>query len=272
MNGDRLSAAFHSLRPTVWPFLWVHTFAGFWVAAGGRIGQEPRAWLPAVTASGVWAVLLGGAGAGLAARFQAWPDDGGDSVSVPGIIGPVCLAMLLLGLVVSPVVGWGFFDAYLVGLILTVLSTTPPIRLARFRAGALLLPALGAGLSFYAGTAVAVGSAVSDNAIAWLAGGFVLLCIAAGGLFTRLSSRLWLVLYAVALFMSVTVFAAGGAALGCSWKALALAAPVAAFWGWLGWRRFVGGRTLRGVLVAGAWLAADVALALAVLLSGGVTP
>ena len=104
--------------------------------------------------------------------------------------GWVALALLLLGLALSPLVTWRYFDAYLLGMILVVAYAAPPLRLAELRPGSVAAQTFGYGaLTFYAGSVASQAPPISS----WYLFGFILLFLALEAGVGRISARrgLW---------------------------------------------------------------------------------
>ena len=161
MTRDTFSATVCGMRPSVWPLIWIHALTGFVLAHGrGMARLYPDQWLHGLVAGGVWAVCLGGAAIGLATLYRAVPRDERDAADFPAqrpiALGWAAAVLLLIGLAASPVLGWRFFDVYLVGVMLAVVTTVPPLALGRLVAGDFVLRAVGlGGLTLHAGYCLA---------------------------------------------------------------------------------------------------------------------
>jgi len=280
----RFSATVYHLRPTLWPFVWAHCLTGFLIAYGREAVRLPTVvWLQGLTASGVWAVLLVGAAGGIAAVFRAMPDEslevGGASSTmraaaaapVPAALGWVAVCMFLLGMVISPAVTWRYFDAYLVGVVLAVIHSTPPIRLGRLPLGSLSLQLAGlVTLTFCAGIAAAPSGNVELSLVTPYLFAFVFLFIGLWTLFPPEPSRLMPLLYAVCVLGGFLCFGLAGAQMGKRWNALLLGLPPLAGWAILGLMRFCGRRTAtqtpKLIYALCVWLLTDAAVVLSALI------
>lgn len=276
MNGGGFSCTIHHLRPSVWPFVWAHCLTGFVIAVGKDVlALRPAGWLLGLVAGGTWAVFLGGPAAALTSVFAATPpeteaQEGRISKPVPGSLGWAALCLMLIGLVGSPAITWGYFDAYLVGIVLIVLHAVPPIRVGRFRSGSFGVQAVGYGaLTFYAGYAAAGGTFSLGRATTLTMLAFVLLFLAVRVLLWNESSGLMPWLYAICVMGSFACLGMAEVRLGGGWVSAALAVPPLAGWGILGLARYVGRtqgeRIPRLGAVLGIWLITDAAVVLVML-------
>ena len=272
MNGGRFHATVHLLRPTHWPFLWMHAFAGFLVAALGSGGERvPAFWLSGLVAGGVWAVLLGGPAAGLTAAFSKPHEINGLSLNERPILAWTALGMIMAGLLLAAVINWFFFDVYLMGLVLVICHATPPIRLGQFQLGRLLTLALGLGaLTFWSGCATA---GMGFENIAWAGpylGGFAFLTLALWILLRQLRVRWGPVLFGMSLVGTFACLSVGVVRVGQNWYALALFLPPLGAWTLLGvarfnpssWREYIPAVGLAGL----AWVLTDASLVMGLLL------
>ena len=271
-----LSSTLHHLRPTLWPFLWAHCLTGFLLAVGGGLPVlQPAGWLYGLVASGVWAVFLGGPAAALTAVFRATPGEADRSDKAPTPAAPVAvgwaaLVLMLAGLLGSPAMGWGYFDAYLVGLVLVVLHAVPPLRLGRFRVGSFCVQAVGCGaFTLQAGRVAAGASLIPQRTVALGLIGFSLLFVAMRVLLWEERTRLAPWLYAVCVAGGFLCLGLSEAKLGAGWTAAALAVPPLAAWGLLALGKYLSSpgerRSPRLSVALGAWFLTDAALVLAML-------
>lgn len=253
------------LRPAVWPLIWAHALTGFIVALGpGATEIGLPMWLQGIVGCGIWSVLLAAPGIGLTALLD--PDAAARRRG--GLwTAWIALAMVLLGLVASLVIGWGFFEAYLVGVILLVLYTAWPVRLARIPGIGIFMEGLGlAVLTFLAGFVSAGFILPTPKALMFAVGFLILYLLMRGVLFSegRLSAPWICFAGAAAGFAGLAL---PNALDGMPWRA---ALPLLALPLWIGaGLRRVGGLGVTPLAVPtglGVWLATDLAVICSALL------
>ena len=272
MSGGRFDATVHLLRPTLWPLLWAHAFTGFLIAAYSGIGNGSLSfWLRGLVAGGVWAVLLGGPAAGLTAAFGKPHGQETRSPSETPVLAWTSLGMIWAGLIIAPVIHWSFLDVYLMGLILVICHTTPPIQLRQFRLGTLLTLALGFGaLTFWSGCAAA-GMGIEEIAMAGpYLGTFAFLSLAMQLLMWRTRLRWAPVFFGAALAGAFACIGLGFFAAGQKWHAATLFLPALGAWTLLGLARYNPPRGRDYVpalgLICLVWVLTDASLVMSILL------
>lgn len=277
MKNDSLSSVFYHLRPGLWPFIWVHSLAGF-VAAHGRdtLTLNLDAWLQGLVGGANWAVFLGGPAAVLTGYFGPSVLDSADGEGAPlpdahPVPKSACLvafAMILLGLILAMGITWNYFDAYLVGIIVLVANAAPPLRLADLTYGALAGQAFGYGvLPFYAGYAASNTPSTYSNTVPLYFFGFVFLFLALRLVFWRVPSRMAPWFYWTALLGAFGCLGGAGVLAGNRWSVALLVVPLAA-WAVAGLQRYDKPEEESAAvgIVLGAWLLTDVAVGLTALL------
>jgi len=195
LKSDDLALILRRFRPGLWPFLWAHCLAGFLVAQGkAAAGLDLESWLRGLVAGAHWAVLLGGPAIALAGVFgpiaPGVAETGTPDARRAKQTGWAALALLLLGLALSPWIAWRYFDACLLGIILIVAYSAPPLRLAELRPGSIAAQTFGYGvLTFYAGCAASDAPPLSSLYLF----GFILLFLALQAGLGRISAQrgLW---------------------------------------------------------------------------------
>ena len=272
MNGDSAAELVQPLRPFLWPAAWLHCLTGFIIASGrGALHLPAETWLTALVAGGLWAALLGGAATALAALFAVDLPAENAEAGTPEAVGWIAATMLVLGMILSPAVGWHYFEVYLTGILFLVAYATPPVRLGRFRVGWVALPALGYGaLTLYAGWVAMRPNAVALRHVALYLAGFALLVAALRLLYWMTDSRLLWLLYALCVMGAFACLGTAGMRLSRQGWTLALLAPSLAACTLLGTARFLNAgqraRVPRLALTLAAWILADLGVAVSALL------
>jgi hypothetical protein len=265
------AAILRHFRPRLWALVWLHCLAGFVVALGtGVLEIDAWRWMQGIVAAGLWAAFLVGAGAALNDAFSMFRQDtteGDPYVTARERLGWVALAALLVGMALSLLISWPYWDAYRLSMLLLALYVAPPLRLARWTSTDFLTQALGFGaLTFYAGIAAADAGAPEGHTLSLYALGFFLLFIAVRAFFREAAKAApWL--YWAAVAGSFACFVAGSALAGNRWAAAMLIVPLGV-WTVAGLDRFDArgvGRFRGKAAVLGAWLLTDAAVILAAL-------
>ena len=230
----------HHLRPVWWVCIWCHFLVGAVMTVGRGVFDLPLdVALRALVGGGVWAVCLGGAAAAISTVFRGKKAGAAsaDAVPVPPSLGWTGLALMVIGLVAAPVLSWWYFDAYLAGIVLIVLHSVPPVRLARWSWVGVVLEGAGLGaLTLHAGRCIMGTPATPDRAWVLCLFGFALVVVAIRVLVAVAWEALWTLLYAVCL---VDAFACLGLGLFCCGRRWGTALAALLFLGWfaLGARR-----------------------------------
>lgn len=245
------------------------------MAAGKGIESLPRDILSqGLMAGAIWAVFLGGAATAIEAGFARPPAGREDAdksaeAGVPLSVGWVGTGSLLIGLVLSPVIHWRFFEVYLAGIVLLVIHSVPPIRIGRFLTGAVLLQAAAlGGLTLYAGYTALGAPPVLGRGFCLYSAAFGFLFIGLRVILWRESSRLLPLLYLVCV---VNGFVCLGMAEGYTGGALHTAVLGIALLGWgvPALFRFLGqsadDRAPSAVAALGVWLLTDASVAVFIL-------
>lgn len=263
MKAGGTDAGIRLLQPMLWPFIWAHALTGFVVAVGPMVREASLPlWLQGIAGSGIWAVLFVAPAIGL---MRVFDDDQSSKLTSTAWIS---LVMVLVGLTGSMVIGWRFFEAALVSIIVIVLHVAPPVRLARFSLGELLVEAAGIGaMSFLAGF-FSAGAVAPVLKLCLYALGFLILFLVMRGLLLQegLLAAPWIGYFGMASGFAGLVLPMALEHVG--WKMLLplVAAPL-----WIG----AGLRRNSGLAVAsispatgmGIWLATDLAVVLTIFLS-----
>ena len=281
MSAGRFAATVYHLRPSLWPFIWVHALTGLAVGSGmSATDLGSQVWLHGLVAAGLWAVLVNGAAVGLASLFEVMPvvsaetDPFAQSPQIerqpappaPSTLGWTAVCMLLAGLVISPVVAWRYFDICLLGMIVALVYATPPIRFRKFFAGSVILQAVAYGaLTFCAGVAALGPFHIELRVVVLYLIGFMFLFGALRTLFLAPSRMLpWL--YATCLVGAFVCFGLAETRVGGKWGAALLGVVPLAGWCVLGAVRFFGcwceDRRVRLFSVLCVWFLTDAALLL----------
>jgi len=261
------------LRPFLWPAVCLHCLTGFIIASGkSTFHLPPETWLTALVAAGLWAALLGGAATALATLFGLDLSMGSHGDETPESVGWIAAAMLVIGMTLSPAIGWHYFDVYLIGILFLVAYATPPIRLGGHRVGWVILPALGYGaLTLYAGWAAITPNAIALRHVALYLAGFTLLVAALRLVYWMAESRLLWLLYALCVVGAFACLGTAGMRLLKQWWSIALLVPAFLACTLLGATRYLntGSRTQgpRLALTLAAWILADLGVAVSALLA-----
>lgn len=265
-----LAATLRHFRPRLWPLAWLHCMAGFVVALGGGVSEaDGWRWFQGVVAAGIWAGFMVGGGAALNDAFSMFREDVKEAdpyVTTRERLGWIALAVLLVGMALSLLISWPYWDAYRLGLLLLALYTVPPVRLARWAPTDFAVQALGLGaLTFYAGIAAAAGS-IEGYTVPLYVAGFLLIIVAVRAFFREgAKGSAWL--YWTAVGGGIGCLVVGSVLAGHRWAAVMLIIPLGV-WTVSGLDRFDArgvGRFRGKTAVIGAWLLTDAAVILAAL-------
>lgn len=180
------------LRPRSWPIVFAHYAGGAAIALAHDMRASGGDYLAALAGGAIWTICLNG---GTLALNSSFDQDEGQDIGyldnpppVPRNLGLFSMGLMAAGIALSlalaPVVGLGFFYAYLAAYVLSILYSVPPLRLKAVAGADLLINMVGYGaLTFAAGAlASGIGSTRPPGepgfdpgtgaAIAWLAVGF----------------------------------------------------------------------------------------------------
>lgn len=154
--GSRFDYLLHT-RPLEWPIVAAHTTLGYLLAVGLSGAAHGRRLESAVLGIGLWVVCLNG---GTLALNSAYDRDEGDVAYLrrppppPVHLAGFGLGLMSLGLALAFLLPLGYRVAYSVCLVLSLLYSTPPVRLKAVAGADWIINMIGFGtLTPYAGWA-----------------------------------------------------------------------------------------------------------------------
>jgi 4-hydroxybenzoate polyprenyltransferase len=154
--GSRFDYLLHT-RPLEWPIVAAHTTLGYLLAVGLSDAAHGRRLESAVLGIGLWVVCLNG---GTLALNSAYDRDEGDVAYLrrppppPVHLAGFGLGLMSLGLALAFLLPLGYRVAYSVCLVLSLLYSTPPVRLKAVAGADWIINMMGFGtLTPYAGWA-----------------------------------------------------------------------------------------------------------------------
>lgn len=180
------------LRPRSWGIVFAHYAGGAAIVLAQDSHPRGANYMTALAGGVIWTICLNG---GTLALNSSFDDDAGEDIGylnspppIPRNLGLFAMILMasgiLLSLSLAPLVGPGFFYAYLAAYILSVLYSVPPLRLKAVAGADLVINMVGYGALTFAAGALASGVASAramgegsfapgtGAAIAWLAIGF----------------------------------------------------------------------------------------------------
>lgn len=152
--GPRFDYLLHT-RPTEWPIVAAHAAVGYLLAVGLRAAAQGERLDAAALGIALWVVFLNG---GTLALNSAYDRDEGDVAYLhqppppPRHLAPFGLGLMVVGLLGSLLLPWGYRLAYTTCLLLSILYSVPPVRLKAVPGADWLINMVGFGaLTPYAG-------------------------------------------------------------------------------------------------------------------------